>query len=123
MPRVVQKRSYGSVTVFWLDREAAVQSVRKAAEAWAATDPSVVSIVLFGSLATGRATATSDADILVILNDTDVPPLDRPVAFAYRFGDVGLPAELFVYTEEEVRTNSSSIAEKALRDGIELVPR
>jgi uncharacterized protein len=123
VPRVVQKRLYGSVTVFWLDREAAVQSVREAAKAWAASDLNVVSIVLFGSLASGRATATSDADILVILNDTDVPILDRPVVFADRFHDVGLPAELFVYTREEIRTSSSSIAEKALRDGIELAHR
>ncbi|MFW5685416.1 MAG: nucleotidyltransferase domain-containing protein [Spirochaetota bacterium] len=119
----MQKKSYGSVTVFWLDREAAIASVRECAATWAASDDNVSRIVLFGSLARGTATASSDADILVILKQTDVALLDRPVQYAHRFLTAGLPAELFVYTEEEVRERPSSIAEHGLRDGVVLAER
>ena len=66
MPQVVQKKLYGSVTVFWLDRIAAVEAVRSSAKRFAANDLSVRRVLLFGSLADGTATAASDADILVV---------------------------------------------------------
>jgi uncharacterized protein len=121
MRSVVEKRSYGSVTVFWLDREAAVEAVRDSARRWAHEDRSVERIILFGSLARGTATAASDADVLVVLSATDVPLLDRPATFADRFADAGLPVELFVYTRDEVASRPSSIAEHALTHGMELV--
>ena len=123
MRSVVRKKSYGSVTVFWLDREAAVAAVREAAERWAREDSNVRRVLLFGSLAAGTATAASDADVLVVLRETDVPLLARPDAYADRFAGVGLPVELFVTTEAEIRDHPSSIAEHALAHGIELARR
>ena len=120
MPQVVQKKSYASVTVFWLDREAAVDAVRVAAGDLIRADPNVSKVVLFGSLASGTATATSDADVLVILRKSDLRLLDRAGHYGDYFCNVGLPVELFVYTEDEVRQHVSSIADHALAKGIEL---
>jgi uncharacterized protein len=121
MLQVVQKKLYGSVTVFWLDRVAAVDAVRSAAKKLAGSNTSVRRVILFGSLATGTATAASDADIFIVMSDTDVPFLDRPVVFGEFFSGIGLPAELFVATEAELSDAPTSIAEHALRHGIDLL--
>jgi predicted nucleotidyltransferase len=120
MPQVVRRASYGSVTVFWLNRKAALEAVRVAAGKLIGADPNVTKVVLFGSLARGTATAGSDADILIVLRDSDEPILGRTRHFADTFRDVGLPVELFVYTENEIAGDTSSIAENALKTGIEL---
>ena len=123
MPHPVRKRSYGSVTVFWLDREAAIDALRGASRALVERDPSVLSVRLFGSLASGTATAASDADLLLVLRDIDVPLLDRPHLYGRWFGEVGMPVDLFVYTRYELETAPTAIAECALATGIVLAAR
>ena len=120
MPQVVRRASYDSVTVFWLDRIAAVDAVRVAAGTLKRYDRNVTKVVLFGSLADDTATAGSDADILVVLGASDEPILHRAQNYDEVFREVGLPVELFVYTEDEIARGFSSIAECALRTGIEI---
>ena len=120
MPQSVQRRSYGSVTVFWLDRDAALDALTRAARRLSAGDPNVLSVRLFGSLAAGNATAASDADLMVVIADSDVPLLRRAERYTAWFAEVGMPVDLFVFTEREIATAPSAIAERALATGIVL---
>ena len=118
----VRKQSYGSVTIFWLDKKAAFRLTEKAAEELARNRAEVELVKLFGSFATGTATAASDVDILIVVKHSTLPLLDRPAEFLPYFSGVGMPAELFVYTRDEIDTRLPSIAEMALRKGITLWP-
>lgn len=102
MRSLVRKASYGSVTTFWLDRDEALRRLRQAAERLIAARSDVEAVYLFGSLAEGRAVPGSDADVLVVLRQSEVRWLDRPLAFAPCFSDCGLGVELFCYTLDEV---------------------
>jgi predicted nucleotidyltransferase len=119
----VRRQSYNSVTVFWLDREAAVRAVRDAARRLVRSDPSVVRVVLFGSLASGTATAASDADILAELSETDTRLLDRPPHYADAFSDIGLAADVFVYTTDELAgPDPPPVGRHARKTGVWLAP-
>lgn len=102
MPSPVRTRSYGSVKVFWLDRDEALRRLRRAATQLLDQHPEVMGIYLFGSLAEGRAVPGSDADLLVILGRSDRRPLDRPLDYQPAFEEVGMPVELFCYTRDEL---------------------
>lgn len=115
MRSVVRRRSYGSATVFWLDREEAERRLRHAAARLVAERPEVLAVYLFGSLATGRAVPGSDADVLVVLDRSDERWVDRGVRYADYFRDVGMAVELFCYTEEEVPR--VPLAQRALAEG------
>lgn len=101
MPSVVLSRSYGSVRVFWLDREKALRRVREAASRLLRERPEVLGVYLFGSLAEGRAVPGSDADLLILLRRSERRFLDRPLEYLPAFDEVGLPVDLFCYTPEE----------------------
>ena len=121
MPRsVIQKQSFGSVTVFWLDRNLLKSRIRQAARSLSREREEVVQVVLFGSVASGRAVPSSDADILVVVRDSDTPFLDRAALFRDYFSDIGVGVDLFVYTRQEVSGSSIPVAATALRTGIEL---
>ena len=84
-----------------------------------ATHPGVARIVLFGSRATGRATADSDYDLLVVL-----PGTERPAqrAARLRLALRGLPAsfDLVVVTPvefERSRSWKSSVVAAAMETG------
>ena len=101
MPSAVQKKSYGSVTVFWLDRELAVENLKVAAERLAEAREEVLYVGLFGSLAEGRAVPGSDADLIVLVSHTNRRFLDRPLDYLPYFEDAGMGVDLFCYTPEE----------------------
>ena len=78
MPRsVIRKQSFGSVKVFWLDRSLLKSRIRQAARNLSRQHEEVVQVVLFGSAASGRAVPSSDADILVVVKDSETPLLAR----------------------------------------------
>ena len=58
-------------------------------------------IILFGSHATGRAQEGSDIDLL-ILKESDRPPLDRRIEVERILSDRLVPLDLLVYTPQEV---------------------
>lgn len=122
MPSPVRKKYYGSVTIFWLDKEALLRSVQRAVVTLVQSRCEVKLVKLFGSFAKGTATAASDVDIMIIVKDSRLRLLDRPIAYLPYFSDIGMPVELFVYTQNEIETNPSSIAEVALNRGITLWP-
>ncbi len=121
MPRsVIRKQSFGSVKVFWLDRSLLKSRIRQAARRLSCEHEEVVQIVLFGSVASGRAVPSSDADILVVVRYSDTPLLDRAAPYRDHFTDIGVGVDLFVYTREEISDGSVPVASTALRTGIEL---
>ncbi|MDD9988731.1 MAG: nucleotidyltransferase domain-containing protein [Spirochaetaceae bacterium] len=77
-------------------------------------------VVLFGSVASGRAVPSSDADILVGVKDSETPFLDRAALYRDYFTDLGVGVDLFVYTRAEISEGRIPVAAAALRTGIEL---
>ena len=123
MPRsVIQKQSCGSVKVFWLDRNLLKSRIRRAATILAREHEAVVRVVLFGSVASGRALPSSDADILIVVRDSAVPFIDRASGFRDYFSDIGVGVDLFVYTEQELAAATIPLAATAQRTGIKLHP-
>ena len=119
---VIQKRSYGSVKVFWLDRNLLKSRIRRAAANLSRNHEEVVRVVLFGSVASDRALPSSDADILIVVREIDLPFIDRATRFCDYFADIGVGGDLFVYTEREVAAGTIPLATNALRTGIVLHP-
>jgi predicted nucleotidyltransferase len=83
--------------------------------------PEVERVILFGSLSRGDAVPGSDADLLVILGDSDLPFHDR--SGRYRFEGVGIGTDVFAYTQVEVDAmlaEGNEFLSEALRGGKEL---
>ncbi len=118
MPSILQKKFYGSVKVFWLNREAAFTSLKKIARKIKKENKNIEAIYLFGSLAEGRATPRSDADVLILLKHSEKRFMDRPLDFMDYFAEFPLAVDLFCYTVEE--SKSSNFVSKILRKGIKL---
>lgn len=64
-------------------------------------DPNVLTVVLFGSFARGDYTAASDADILIILQESSLR-FDERIPL-YRHRRVGVVVDVFPYTLAEAR--------------------
>ncbi len=94
--------SSDSAKVTFLDVPAAVRRVRSAAEQARASDPNIVAVVLFGSLATGGATPASDADVLVLLRHDSRRVLDRIPDYSRAFEGLGLAVQVFPWTAAEL---------------------
>ena len=109
MPSVIQRKSYGSVKVFWLDKELLKKRIQKAARRVMSNNSSVEKVILFGSLAVDRATAFSDADILIIVKDSTKRFIDRPNDFSEYFQNMGVEVDLFVYTRKEIEQKEKFI--------------
>ncbi len=95
-----------SVKFFRLDRARVDQALGRYVDRLA-EDPAVLAVLLFGSLARGDATGTSDADLVVILNASTEPFHARIPAF--RFSGIGISMDIFPYTLGE--------AQQAVREG------
>ncbi len=120
---VIRKESYNSVQVFRFDRELLNKRIGDGVAALAASEPSVVRVVLFGSVATGRAVPGSDADLLIAVSHSDRPFPDRQDQFRSYFEDLGVPVDLFVYTENELADDSIPKARTAQQVGRVLFDR
>lgn len=84
----------------------------------------VLAVVLFGSLAQGRATAMSDADILIVLQESALPFAERMVV--YKPQGLGIGVEVFPYTLEEARQSwleGWGMVRPALQEGVVLFER
>jgi len=79
----------------------------------------VQKIVLFGSLAEGKAIPGSDVDLLIVLEDKR-KIFERISEFLGYFSDLGTAIDVFPYNENEL---NNPIAEYALRDGRVLFER
>ena len=114
--------SSSSVKVFWLDRRGTIQRLQEAMKALRVEHPEIERAVLFGSLQRGDAVPGSDADVLVVVDNTDLPFRER--AAAYRPEGVGVPVDLFVYSRAELDdllAAGNRLVGRALAEGRELL--
>ncbi len=80
-----------------------LEALRESAQRARDAHPEVLEVHLFGSLARGNYTGTSDADVLIILNHTpETDPLRRVLTFMPYF-DVPCGVDLLVYTRAELQ--------------------
>lgn len=77
-------------------------------------------IILFGSVARGSATDTSDLDILVVM-DSDLKPTRRAREIYTATSDIDLAMDIIVLTPEEFEENRDdpySFASEIVRTGV-----
>lgn len=108
-----------SVRVFWLKQDELIEHIRHVACRVGNADPNVLKIVLFGSLAEGRAVPGSDADILLILRNDPRRFMDRIPEWIERLS-IGFPVDAFPYTAAET---GIPLVREALRHGMPLFER
>jgi len=99
----------------FLDRERVLRQLIDLAVRARQERPEIRRVILFGSLANNTYTASSDADLLVILDRSSERFLDRIPTFQRLFVEASIPVEVFPYTDAETRT--VTLARKALSEG------
>jgi predicted nucleotidyltransferase len=109
------------VKVIYLDREEVRKNVKRAVAALACRRPEIERVLLFGSLASGRAVPGSDADLLMILSRSDRSFLSRIPHYIPQ--GCGIAVDVFPYTYAEleaVLTAGNPFLNRALAEGIEI---
>ena len=118
MRPIVHEESCNSARVFWLNKEVLMERILKKVEGLK-EDNRIKKIVLFGSLAEGKAIPGSDVDLLIVLEDKR-RIFERISEFLGYFSDLGTAIDVFPYNENEL---NNPIAKYALRDGRVLFER
>lgn len=99
--------SSSSVRIISLDRDELLARLRDMAARLQAEHPEVIEVRLFGSLARGDQTGTSDVDILIVLDRTgEQDPHRRILTFMPHF-DLTRGADILVYTRQELESRLS----------------
>ncbi len=96
----MRDRSSSSVKVFFADKARVMRELRRWAGELQAQGCGVEKVGLFGSYATDRFGPHSDADLLIVLRDSDKPFRDRIPDFLP--GGLSVPCDVFPYTVDEV---------------------
>ena len=117
MPSVIQKKSYNSAQVFWLNKTLLEKKIFGAVRKLASNCLEVQKVVLFGSAAKTQETVSSDIDILIVIKESKERFIDRALRFRDFFDGIGLGVDLFVYTQEEVENGGIPLADTALKEG------
>ena len=89
-----------SVRVRYLDRDAVLVKLRELAAEIGAERPEVQEVRLFGSLARGERNPFADADLLIVLDASELPYRDRSPR--YRPAGSPVPMDLTVCTRAEL---------------------
>ena len=121
MPSIVQKKSLNSVTIFWFKKDKALRILRRIAKIIGKNCSGVLRVGLFGSIAKGTAVPGSDADILIILDQSQKRIMDRYHDFIQFFKTLDIDVDIFCYTLEEIDGNN--LAGSAYRNSIWLYVR
>lgn len=117
MQSVIQKKSYNSVKVFWLNKTLLQHRIKEAVKILILECPEVEKVILFGSAADNRETPLSDIDILIMVNESKFRFLDRSLPFRKYFQDIGLGVDIFVYTIKEKKEGNIPLVNTALEKG------
>jgi predicted nucleotidyltransferase len=107
-----------SVRIFKLDEKEVIEKLKNWAKKFS-KDKNVVAVVLFGSLSRNEATPASDADILILLKESNKRFDNRIPEFLP--DGIGLSVDVFPYTIDEFKRSIKEnwgIGKVALNDGI-----
>ena len=107
--------------VTYLDAEAIRSELGRAVDAMARQRPEIRRVLLFGSLASGRAAPGSDADLLVVLSSSDRSFLDRMPL--YTPAGCSVAVDVFAYTRAEIDSMQRAgnwLVTRALAEGVEI---
>ena len=116
-------RSLSSSGIVFLDREQALADMRRVIATLVARRAGIREVWLFGSLARGNATARSDADFLIVVDQDERRPMDRSPEFLLLLEGLGRPADVLVLTTAEwsVR-DGTALQREVVAHGIQLYP-
>jgi predicted nucleotidyltransferase len=89
------------IRIFRVDGEGVRARLRQWAQALGEADSNVLAVVLFGSFARGDYTAASDADVLILLRESNLR-FDERIPL-YRPRRIGVSVDVFPYTLQEAR--------------------
>ncbi|MBM4049454.1 MAG: nucleotidyltransferase domain-containing protein [Planctomycetes bacterium] len=98
-------RSLSSSVFKWPDARTVDHAVRAWAKAQAERRSDILRIGYLGSYARGDWGVGSDVDILIVVQDSDRPFAQRPLAFDATC--LPVPADVLVYTHAELRALST----------------
>jgi len=104
-------RSSGSSILRWPDQAEVDAAVRRFANDLAARSE-VMRVGYFGSYLNGNWGVGSDVDIVILVDHSDEPFTRR--ALAFDVSSLPVPADVFVYTLEEVERLSPTASREAL---------
>jgi predicted nucleotidyltransferase len=125
VPSPIQQTSSASVSVFWLDLDQIRTCLEQAATGLAERHSEIEEIWLFGSLARGDAVPGSDADLFIVLSQSDLSYLDRSAYYQTDFCGVGV--DVLAYTRDELSqmqaAESPSLRRRVEAEGVCLVRR
>lgn len=116
----MRKPSSSTAAVTFLDRDAVVASLTAAAADLVRQDRNVGAVVLFGSLASGTPTPSSDADLLIVLRHDDRRMIDRIPDYSKAFESAGVGIQVLPWTERELavrRLQQDRFAREILETG------
>jgi uncharacterized protein len=107
MQSVVHVRSSASVKIMSLDTDEVITRLRKKAREALELNKEIVSVWLFGSLARGKALPGSDADVLIVLERSELQFSSRIDQFSDQFSNVGVPVDVLPVTTSELETKKN----------------
>ncbi|MBI1983897.1 MAG: nucleotidyltransferase domain-containing protein [Acidobacteria bacterium] len=116
------EKSWNSVEVRFIDRDAVVRDLRQAVAEAKSRYPEIVRVYLFGSFVRGNWTADSDADLMVVVRRKFSGVLDSERS-RYQIFVNSVPTDSLVYSEtefERLRQDPSSFPAQNLASAIEL---
>jgi uncharacterized protein len=117
-PSLLRTELSGSARVTWLDRKGARLAAVDAARSLARSHPEIEGVLLFGSIARGDATPSSDVDLLIVLRESDLPFLDRIPRYTPAIPPLGV--DVLPYTRDELekmRADGNRLLSTALAEG------
>lgn len=95
------ERSSATFVRRWPKPERVLSDFRKWAKGQAARRPELIALGYFGSHARGEAGFGSDLDLVAVVEDSDVPRMERNRDWPYE--QLCVPVDLLVYTVGEWR--------------------
>ena len=121
----MHRSSPSSAGATYLDKARRIDELRQTARRAQTRVPSIQRMILFGSLAAGRPTPRSDADILVVVDTSpERASRDRVPALLQAMSPLPCPIDLFVLTSDEMaraQQDGNALVREALTCGIELL--
>jgi predicted nucleotidyltransferase len=114
------EKSWNSVEVRFIDRDAVIRDLRQAVAEAKARHPEILKVYLFGSFVRGNWTADSDADLIVVVRKEFSGILDRG---EYHIRSESISTDTLVYSQtefERLARDPSSFLAQNLSHSMEL---